>query len=259
MANDEGVELRVEGAVATIRLCNPPLNPLTESMRSSLRRAAEEIAARRDVRCVVLCASGTRAFSVGSDIKSFPRDAAAGHEVSQREHAAYRALETLPQPVIAALRGNVLGGGLELALTADMRVAEADTQFGLPEVKIGVFASGGGTQRLPDVIGTGRASLLLLTGRTIDAATALEWGLVSEVTQAGNAEAAARELAEEIAALPGRAVRATKRCLREGLIHGRAAGEAAEMAAIAEIYASKDAQEGARAFIEKRPPEFVHD
>lgn len=254
----DGVELDVEDAVATIRLRNPPLNPLTGTMRRALQEVAEMIATRSDVRAVVLCAVGERAFSVGSDIKTFPHDAVEGRAVSESEHAAYRALEAMPQPVVAALRGNVLGGGLELALTADVRVADVEARLGLPEVRIGVFASGGGTQRLPAVVGAGRASLLLLTGRVIDAETALTWGLVSQVTPVGQAETAARELAAELAALPKLAVSATKRCVREGLRRGRDAGEAAEIAAIAEIYASSDAQEGVRAFREKRSPRFVH-
>ncbi|MCF3961150.1 enoyl-CoA hydratase/isomerase family protein [Streptomyces fuscigenes] len=254
----DSVELEVEGAVATIRLDNPPLNTLTGPMRHALKEAAEAVAARSDVRAVMLCAAGERAFSVGSDITTFPHDAVEGRVVSESEHAAYRALESLPQPLVAALRGDVLGGGLELALTADLRVADAEARFGLPEVRIGVFASGGGTQRLPALVGAGRASLLLLTGRAIDAGTALAWGLVSQVTPVGQAESAARELAEELAALPKLAMSATKRCVREGLRRGREAGEAAEIAAIAEVYASRDAQEGARAFLEKRAPRFVH-
>ncbi|MBN9737768.1 MULTISPECIES: enoyl-CoA hydratase-related protein [unclassified Pseudonocardia] len=257
-ATTERVQLDISDAVATITLSNPPLNPLTGDMRESLRVVAEQLRERTDVRAVVLASDSDRAFSVGSDISTFPQDVASGHAVSEHEHAAYAALERLPQPVVAALRGHTVGGGLELALTADIRLVEDGGVLGLPEVRIGVFASGGGTQRLPGVIGAGRAALMLLTGRSIDAATALDWGLVSEIVPAGGVDDAAQALAREIAALPRRGVRSTKRCLREGLTHGRVRGEATEVEEIAEVYASADAQEGARAFVEKRAPVFTH-
>ncbi|TQS46253.1 enoyl-CoA hydratase/isomerase family protein [Cryptosporangium phraense] len=254
----QAVQLDVTGPVATITLSNPPLNPLTWAMRETLREIAEQLLSREDVRAVVLRSASDRAFSVGSDITSFPSDEEAGRAVSEHEHAAYAALEALPQPVVAALRGHVLGGGLELALTADLRIAEEGSTLGLPEVRIGVFASGGGTQRLPAVIGAGRAAHLLLTGRSIDAATALDWGLVTQIVGPGEADRVAHELAEEIAALPRHGVAASKRCLNEGLVHGRERGHRVEIEEIAKVYASADAREGARAFLEKRPPVFTH-
>lgn len=252
------VELTVEDSVGIIRLVNPPLNQLTDDMRSQLRAVAEQVAGRNDIRAVVLTSSGDRSLSVGSDISGFPTTVEGGRRVSESEHAAYDAMEAIAQPVVAVLRGHTLGGGLELSLTADIRVAEANTIIGLPEVTIGVFASGGGTQRLPQLIGAARAKHLLLLGESIDADTALAWGLVTTVVAHHAGETEALRLAARLAALPALAVRATKHCVDVGLRQGRSAGRAAEIASIADIYSSADAREGACAFLEKRPPRFTH-
>lgn len=252
------VERTAQGPVAILRLCNPPLNPLTADMRRALLDVCQELAVDSSVRAVVVTAAGQRAFSVGSDIKTFPRSAAEGRRASESEHAAYAALEGLPQPVFAALRGYTLGGGLELALAADFRVAEVSTSLGFPEVKIGVFASGGGTQRLAPLVGLGRAKELLYFGETISAHDAQAIGLVNRVVEDGTSETAAIAWAAQLAAIPRRAVQATKRCIDTGVLDGRAAGHAAEVDEIAEVYVSPDAREGARAFAQKRPPQFTH-
>lgn len=246
------------GSVALVRLCNPPLNPLTPEMRQALLKQCAELARDDSVRAVVLTSAGERAFSVGSDITTFPRSAAEGRRLSEAEHATYAALERLPQPVFAVLRGHTLGGGLELALAADFRVAERSTSLGFPEVKLGVFASGGGTQRLVPIVGLGRAKQLLYFGETVSANEAYTMGLVDKLVEDGTGEAAAVEWATVLAALPRRAVQATKRCVDRGVAEGRAAGHAAEVAEIAELYVSADATEGVRAFVEKRPATFSH-
>jgi enoyl-CoA hydratase len=252
------VELTVADSIGVIRLVNPPLNQLTDAMRAQLRAVAEEVSGRTDVRAVVLTSAGDRALSVGSDIKGFPTTAEAGRRVSEAEHAAYDAMEAITQPVVAVLRGHTLGGGLELSLTADIRVAEANTVLGLPEVKIGVFASGGGTQRLPQLIGAARAKHLLLLGESIDADTALAWGLVTTVVAHQAGETEALRIAAALAALPRLALRATKHCVDVGVRQGSNAGRAAEIDAIADLYSSADAREGVSAFLEKRPPRFTH-
>ncbi|MEU0493954.1 enoyl-CoA hydratase-related protein [Mycobacterium sp. NPDC006124] len=252
------VEFSTSGAIGVIRLVNPPLNPLTNAMRSTLHQVALAVSDRSDIRAVVLTSHGEQSLSVGSDIKSFPATAEAGREVSEAEHAAYDALASIPQPTVAALRGHTLGGGLELALTADIRVAEESTVLGLPEVKIGVFASGGGTQRLPRLIGAARANHLLLLGDSIDARTAEQWGLVTVVVPERAAETEAIRIAKQLAGLPQLALRATKHCVSTGLLHGRTAGRRAEITSIAAVYDSADAREGAAAFIAKRAPTFTH-
>ncbi len=252
------VEFATVGAVGVIRLVNPPLNPLTNDMRSQLRDVALDIAERTDVRAVVLTSGSPKSLSVGSDIKGFPTNPEAGRAVSASEHAAYDALENIPQPLVAVLRGHTLGGGLELSLVADIRVAEDTASIGLPEVKVGVFASGGGTQRLPQIIGAGRARHMLLLGDSVDATTALAWGLVTSVVPDGVGEDEAMRIAERLTELPQAALRATKHCVNTGLTRGREAGRDAEIESIAEVYSTDDAREGAAAFIEKRPPTFTH-
>ncbi|MCV7423490.1 enoyl-CoA hydratase/isomerase family protein [Mycobacterium yunnanensis] len=252
------VELEKIGPVGVIRLVNPPLNPLTNHMRARLRDVAHDVTGRSDIRAVVLTSHGDRSLSVGSDIKGFPTTPEAGRAVSEAEHEAYDAFAAIPQPTVAVLRGTTLGGGLELSLTADIRVAEESAVLGLPEVKVGVFASGGGTQRLPQLIGTTRATRLLLLGDSIDAATALDWGLVTFVVPDRAAESEALRIAERLAALPQLALRASKHCVHTGLLHGRSSGRQAEIDSIATIYGSADAHEGVAAFIQKREPRFTH-
>lgn len=252
------VSLTESNGVAVVRLENGPLTPLTAAMRTRLHELADTLALRHDIRAVVITSASTRALSVGSDIAEFPSDEVSGRRTSVAEHRAYRALEELPQPVIAVLRGHTVGGGLELALAADLRIAEENTALGFPEVRLGVFASGGGTQRLPALIGVGRATEMLLLGDLIDAKTAFAWGLVNRVVPEGEAEEAALEIAHQLARLPRRGVQASKSCMHRGVLEGRAAGNAAEIDAIAELYTSPDAVEGRRAFLEKRTPVFTH-
>ena len=167
-----GIGIAVAPPVAVVTVQNPPLNLLTMAMRARLREIAEELVRDESVRAVVITGDGDRAFSAGSDIREFPSDAAAGRRRAEDEHACYDAIETLPQPTVAALRGHVLGGGLELALACDFRIAEEDCALGQPELRIGVFPSGGGTQRLPRLIGLGKAQELILLGETVGASEA---------------------------------------------------------------------------------------
>jgi enoyl-CoA hydratase/carnithine racemase len=159
-------------------------------------------------------------------------------------------------PTIAAIEGSALGGGLELALCCDLRVASASATLGLPEVRLAVTPSTGGTQRLPRVVGIARAKELLLTGRTLDAAVAERIGLVNEVVPAGQAVIRARAIGEEIAARGPLAVRAVKALVDGSLDRGLAEGHAAEVEASVRIFATDDLLEGARSFIEKRPPTY---
>ncbi|SDV00659.1 Enoyl-CoA hydratase/carnithine racemase [Microlunatus sagamiharensis] len=246
-------------AVAVVRLENGRLSPITDAMRARLREVADELGDDPDVRAVVLSSASAASLSVGSDLNGFPTDTEAGLRVSQVEHEAYAAWAELPQPVVAVLRGHTLGGGLELSLTADVRVVEQDAVLGFPEVAVGVFASGGGTQRLPALVGAGRAARLLLLGESIDAATALDWGLATEPAATGEGEAVAMALARRLAVLPRGGVQATKHCLRTGLLHGAAAGHAEEATRIAALYPTRDVREGVAAFLGKRPAVFTHD
>ncbi|WP_162830034.1 enoyl-CoA hydratase/isomerase family protein [Amycolatopsis palatopharyngis] len=253
------VEMSVTGGVALVEISNPPLNLLTMHVRSELRLVMERIGCDSSVRAVVLRSTGDRAFSAGSDISEFPRDARAGHRRAVQEHSCYDAVADLPQPVVAELSGHVLGGGLELALACDIRVADATAHLGLPEVKLGVFPSGAGTQRLPRTIGVSQAKRMMLLGEIVDADRALELGLVDEMVPRGQATAAAAEIAGRIAGQPALAVQAIKKAVDHGLRFGTRAGQALEAELIAGLFATHDAQEGVQAFLESREPQFTHD
>ena len=172
------------------------------------------------------------------------------------ENAVYNQLADLPVPTVAAIEGNALGGGLELALCCDLRVASRTALLGMPEVRLGVMPGSGGTQRLPRLIGLARAKELILLGEIIDADTALEFGLINRVIPDGQAEAVARELAETLAARGPVAVREAKATLNTTLDGSLAEGQVIELAASERVFSSEDMLEGAAAFIEKRPAQF---
>lgn len=245
------------GVITTIRLNNPPLNLVSLEVTKALAAALTTIENDDEVRAVILAGAGERAFCAGSDVKEFPslyRRVAEGKLVS--ENRAYNQLAELPLPTIAAIEGDALGGGLELALCCDLRVASATALLGLPEVRLGVMPGSGGTQRLPRLIGLARAKELILLGEIIDAETALGFGLVNRVVPHGSAESAARELAETVASRGPVAVREAKRVLDSTLDGSLAEGQVEELASSERVFSSDDMLEGAAAFIEKRPAEF---
>lgn len=249
-------ELR--GAVALVTINNPPLNLLSVAVKQELGRVFELLEQESAVRTVVLTGGGERAFSAGSDVREFPSSEERGRWMSRLEHDVYARIDSFPVPVIAALNGLTLGGGLELAMACDLRVAAENIELGLPEVKIGVFPSGGGTQRLPRLIGEGRAKSMMFLGERISAREAERIGLVTHLAPPGNAVVVALDLAERIAAYPTLAIRAINEAVDVGLRQGMAAGTQREEELIARLFLSADAREGVSAFLEKRPPRFQH-
>jgi len=243
------VHLQRAGGVATLTVDNPPLNLLSMAVRKRLSELARQLGADRDCRAVVITGAGTRAFSAGSDIREFPCDAAAGIERAKLEHSWFAAIDELPQPTVAALHGHVLGGGLELALACDTRIADVTAQLGLPEVGLGLLPCGGGTQRLPRLVGPARAKALLLLGDRIDAAQAERYGLVEQVVPAGMAVPAAQQIAERIAAAPAATTQAIKSAVNRGLAEGMAAGLALEEELGGTLFASAEAQQAIRRFL----------
>jgi enoyl-CoA hydratase len=245
------------GPITTLRLNNPPLNLVTVELTRTLDRALAALERDGAVRCVVVTGTGDRAFCAGSDVKEFESlRGRVGEGKLLLEKAVYRRLARLAVPTIAAIQADALGGGLELALCCDLRVADERARLGLPEVRLGVMPGSGGTQRLPRIVGVARAKELILTGEIIDAAQAAGIGLVNRVVPAGQAVAGATAIAETIAARGPIAVREAKRAidlagdttLDEGLAH--------ELDASERIFSSEDMLEGARAFFEKREPRF---
>ena len=245
--------------VAHLQLVNPPLNLVTEDLLRELDAALAtlEAASADAVRAVVVSGSGDRAFSAGSHVGEFesqrgPRGRAR-HEL---ESGVARRLAELPMPTIAAIEGNALGGGLELALCCDIRVASERAKLGLPEVRLAVTPGAGGTQRLPRVVGSARAREMILTGRVLIAAEAERIGLVHEVVPVGQAVVRATAIGEEIALRGPVAVREAKRLI--GIAENAAIddGLAAELEASVRVFASDDVLEGATAFLAKRDPDY---
>ncbi len=245
------------GVVTTIRLNNPPLNLVSRELMQALDAALQAVEDDTEARAVVLAATGDRAFSVGSDVKEF---ASLHGRVAEgkliEENVAYDHLAALPLPTVAAIEGDALGGGLELALCCDLRVAAESARLGLPEVGLGVIPGSGGTQRLPRLIGLAQAKELILLGEIIDAGTALDMGLVNRVAPQGEAEAVATIVAETPALRGPVAVREAKRAVDTALDVSLVEGLAVELEASERVFSSDDMLEGAAAFIEKRSAEF---
>lgn len=246
------------GEITQLRLVNPPLNLVTVELTRQLDTALAAIEADASVRVVVVTGTGERAFCAGSDVKEFESlHNRVGEGKLLLEKAVYRRLANLPMPTIAAIQADALGGGLELALCCDLRVADENAKLGLPEVRLGVMPGSGGTQRLPRIVGIARAKEMILTGQIMVATEAASIGLVNRVATAGEAVASATELAETIASRGPVAVREAKLALD---IAGDAAlddGLAAELDASERVFGSQDMLEGANAFFEKRQPRFT--
>ncbi len=247
------------GRVAHLELVNPPLNLVTGELLTELDAALAtlEAAPAGDVRAVVVTGSGDRAFSAGSHVGEFESQrGAAGRDRHVLEEGVARRLAQLPMPTIAAIEGNALGGGLELALCCDLRIAASRARLGLPEVRLAVTPGAGGTQRLPRIVGPARAKELILTGRVIGAEEAARIGLVHEVVADGEARHRADQIAAEIAARGPLAVREAKRLIDVALDADLDAGLDAELEASVRIFETEDMLEGARAFFAKRDPDY---
>jgi enoyl-CoA hydratase len=245
--------------VATLELVNPPLNLVTRELLADLSAALSVLGAADpgDVRAVVVCGRGDRAFSAGSHVGEFEEQRGPqGRGRLAAEADIARRLAALPMPTIAAIEGNALGGGLELALCCDIRVASDRAKLGLPEVRLAVIPGAGGSQRLPRVVGEARARELILTGRVVSAEEARAIGLVHEVVPAGGARARATEIGGEIALRGPLAVRAAKRLLAIAGDAPLEAGLAAELEESVAIFATDDLLEGATAFLAKRDPQY---
>lgn len=257
-SNRQFVRWSAEAGLATLIVNRPPLNPLSYQTKEEILACLDEIAADPAVRCLILFGAGGRAFSVGSDIKEFPEVTARrlGRQRAAHEHAVYNRIDFFPIPTVAAIEGHCLGGGLELALACDLRVASETSRLGLPEVKLGVFPGGGGTERLPRLIGESRARELIYTGEPVDAREAWRIGLVNRVAPAGQALAMAQELGRTVAARSAVTLRTVKSVMDRGLCMDLLEAQQVAIDAIAELFQSDAVREGVTAFLEKRPPKF---
>jgi enoyl-CoA hydratase len=251
----EPVRVDTEGAVALLTIDHPPANAVSRAVIAGLREAVAALA-REDsaVRVAILTGQGERFFAAGADVTEF---AAAGPENIADGQALTLEMERCPVPLVAAVNGIALGGGCELAMACDLRIASTAARFGQPEINLGIMPGWGGTQRLPRLIGAGRAMALLLTGEPVDARTALEWGLVTAVVEPAELLDAARALAAKLATKAPLALRASKRAVLEGLDQASLAESlAVERREFTALFGSEDAVEGVAAFLAKRAPEW---
>jgi len=247
------VSVEVSGAVATIRLDRPPMNPLSLQVQREIRDAALELSDRADVGAVVLY-GGPQVFAAGADIKEMAdmtyQDMAMASAALQ---GAFDAVAGIPQPTIAAVTGYALGGGCELALCCDLRIAADDAKLGQPEIRLGVIPGAGGTQRLPRLVGQSRAKEIIFTGRMVDAQEALAIGLVNSVVPAAEVYTTAMELAGKLAKGPAMAMRAAKRAIDGGIETDLATGLELERLEFSGLFATDDQKIGMASFIENGP------
>jgi enoyl-CoA hydratase/carnithine racemase len=253
----EFVRLEVDGAIGTLRLDRPKMNAINAQLREELVEAALEARDRSDVRAVVLY-GGERVFAAGADIKemesiSYADMLAWGGQLQE----AFKVVAKLPKPVVAAVTGYALGGGFELALTADFRVLGESAKVGVPEITLGVIPGAGGTQRLTRLVGPAKAKDLVFTGRHVKADEALALGIADRVVPDDAVYATALELAGQWATGPAVALRAAKQAVDEGLELDLDSALRLETALFSGLFATEDQKIGMRSFVENGPGKAV--
>jgi Enoyl-CoA hydratase/carnithine racemase len=247
------VHLEVAEGVGTIRLDRPPMNALDIATQDRLKELAEEATVRPDVRAVVLY-GGEKVFAAGADIKEMQAmDHAAMVVRSRALQDSFTAVARIPKPVVAAVTGYALGGGCELALCADYRIAGDNAKLGQPEILLGLIPGAGGTQRLSRLIGPSKAKDLIFTGRMVKADEALALGLVDRVVPADEVHSAAHAWAARLAQGPAIALRAAKESIDAGLETDIETGLAIERNWFAGLFATEDRERGMRSFVEEGP------
>jgi enoyl-CoA hydratase/carnithine racemase len=249
----EFVRLEVDEGVGTIRLDRPPMNALNKQVQEEIRAAAVEAGERSDVAAVIVY-GGQNVFAAGADIKEMAElsyvDMA---ERSGPLSAAFSAVAAIPKPTVAAVTGYALGGGLELALCCDRRIAGDNAKVGQPEILLGIIPGAGGTQRLARLIGPSRAKDIVYTGRFVEAPEALSLGVVDEVVAPDDVYEAARRWAARFVNGPARALAAAKSAIDLGLDTDLATGLKLESQIFAALFATEDQKAGMRSFIENGP------
>ena len=246
---------RPSGDIVVLKINRPQVrNALNLDVRTRLADEVARAGADETVRCIVITGSDT-VFAAGADIGEMA-DAGPVEVMSRNVQKYWRVLTECPKPLLAAVEGFALGGGLELALCADIIIAGEGAKLGLPEVKVGILPGGGGTQKLARLVGRQRAMLLIMTGRMFGAAEALSMGVVSEVAPAGQALARTLDVAREIAAMPPISIMQIKEIVNAGLNAPLETALMLERKAFQLQFATRDQKEGMQAFLAKRKPNF---
>lgn len=253
----KSVICEINDGLAVVAINNPPVNALNETVISELDAIIEELSGNSSVQVVIVTGAGEKAFVAGADIKQFlDVDAASGKALARRGQQVFTKLSTLKQPVIAAVHGFALGGGCELALACDIRIASENAVMGVPEVSLGIIPGYGGTQRLTRLVGSGRAMAMIFTGDPIKAEEALRIGLVDKIVPTGEVLNEAKIMARKILSRGPLAVQAAKRAVYNGLKLSLEEGIALEADCFSELCKTEDQKEGANAFLGKRKPNF---
>lgn len=254
----DSVLATVSEHVATVTVNRPEKrNALNGTVRREIVQVLDAIRDEEDVRVVVFTGAGEKAFVAGADVAEFDAVGPIEQRLAMDSRRLYDEVAVFPKPTIASIRGFALGGGCELALACDLRIAARSARLGQPEIKLGLLPGGGGTQRLPRLIGYGQALRLILTGDPIDADEAHRIGLVELLVDDAQLEERTRDLARTLAERSPLALRLAKDALRAALEMPLSAGLRYERELFVTAFASRDKAEGVRAFLEKRPPRFI--
>src|SRR6266851_7879025 len=249
----EFVRLEIDQAVAVIRLDRPPMNALNAQVEDEIAAAAARVTADHDIRAAIIY-GGEKVFAAGADIKEMAEASYCQIAADARRlQDSFTAVAKIAKPVVAAIAGYALGGGLELALCADFRVAGESARLGQPEILLGVIPGAGGTQRLPRLVGPSRAKDIVYTGRFVGAQEALAIGLVDKVVPDTDVYQAARDLVGRYATGPAAALRAAKQAIDEGLEVNLDTGLEIERLHFAGLFATEDQRTGMRSFVENGP------
>jgi enoyl-CoA hydratase len=251
--NSEFVRLEVDGGIGTIQLDRPPMNALSRRCADGIRSAAREAADRQDVRAVIVY-GGEKVFAAGADVKEMAAMPALEMAAQAQElSSSFAAVAAIPKPTVAAITGFALGGGYELALCCDRRIAADNAKVGQPEILLGIIPGAGGTQRLPRLIGPARAKELIYTGRFVEAEEALRIGMVDEMVPAGDVYRVARAWAEQFVAGPARALAAAKAAIDDGLDVDLDHGLELEAQVFSALSGTADRAAGIRSFLDHGP------
>lgn len=257
MTNYETITVEKRGKVAVLTINRPDkLNALNRQVHTEGVAALTELRIDDSVRVLVITGAGEKSFIAGADISEFEGQTPVTQRNLFHEKTFFNSIDAFPKPVIAMINGFCLGGGNELALACDLRIASENARFAQPEINLGIMCGGGGTQRLPRLIGEGRAMEMALTGDMIDAATAHKFGLVNHVYPASELEAKTIELAQKIAEKAPIALQLSKEAVKFASCSNLDEGLRREVDLFAICFSTEDKQEGVAAFLEKRKPVF---